>query len=317
MVFENAHTHPNAISHCRCPKRTLRQSSQVSQPSLSMQIQKAEDELGVTIFDRTKKPVIATDQGLRILEQVRVILREYAKLIDISQYSADHLTGTLHVAVIPTLAPYIIPIFANPFMHSYPDVSLHIDEMKTEDLIVALREDRLDVGILATPLEEPGIIEKPLFYEPFYFYAQANDELLHQDTVNQVDLSTKDLWLLKDGHCFRNQVTNFCARPTEVSQGTSQVSFEGSNFETLRNLILQGGGATLVPHLFVSGLSPAEKRSNTRPFHPIVPTREVSLVYHRSQWKRRLLDALWQTLIDHLPSDLPREPLPGMKVLEF
>ena len=291
-------------------------SCHVTQPSLSMQIQKAEDELGLTIFDRIKKPIVTTDRGKLILEQARVILREHAKLIDMSQTSNEHLTGSLNVAVIPTLAPYVIPLFAGRFTTRHPLVQLTVDEMKTNDLVEALKQDRIDVGILATPLNEPGLLEKPIFYEPFFVYAHDQHPILQKDQLDQDSIDYDDLWLLKDGHCFRNQVTNFCSKQAKACTPRN-INFEGSNFETLRNVIRHSNGFTMVPQLFLDGISAEEIKVHVRPFRDPRPSREVSLLFRREQWKMQAIDALSKIIDEALSADLPRTTNPSIQIIDI
>jgi LysR family transcriptional regulator, hydrogen peroxide-inducible genes activator len=276
----------------------------ISQPTLSMQIQKMEEALGVIIFDRDKKPVLPTEKGTAVIEQAKAVLREYEKLLGISKTEAGVVRGSFKLGVIPTLAPYLLPMFLEKFSKAFPRVDLVIDEMKTEEIIKGLREDQIDAGLLVTPLHEKGLRERVLFYEPFYVYASTSHPLSARPTVVEADLDSTDIWLLKDGHCFRDQVINYCSLRSEQNSAATNVKFEGGNFETLRNLIRAGRGYTLFPHLFVRGLTAAEKEKHVRKFKQPVPSREVSLVHRRDQWKTDILEALRETIARNVPDDL-------------
>lgn len=278
----------------------------VSQPSLSAQIQKAEEELGWQIFDRIKKPVVPTEKGKAYIEQAKVILHEYRKLEAIGQTRGDLLQGELRLGIIPTISPYLVPLFLADFAKHSPDVKLRIDEMKTETILKALKEDQIDAAILATPLHEKGLKKKVLFYEPFYLMFHRDHELRKKSKIAPEDLDAGDMWLLQDGHCFRNQVMKICALKNKQNK-FKNVSFEGGNLETLRYLIQSTQGTTLIPHLFRKTIPAREAADTTREFTSPVPTREVSLVYRREQWKQDMLKALSDSVLRTLPEDISPE----------
>jgi LysR family hydrogen peroxide-inducible transcriptional activator len=275
----------------------------VSQPSLSMQIQKVEDEVGIVIFDRLKKPIVATEKGQRFIAQARVVLKESSKLVAVTKSEQNEVSGDFRLGIIPTLAPYLLPALIEPFSIAFPKVRLKIDELKTDTIVSELQHDLLDAAILATPLHESGLHEKPLFYEPFYLYVSKESVLSKHKRVDQTELDGSEMWLLQDGHCLRNQVVRICSLRGEKSV-FKNVQFEGGNLETLRYLIKKSRGYTLVPQLFVNTLSADERREFVKEFELPVPTREVSLVYRRDQWKLEVLHALENTIHDTLPLNL-------------
>ena len=275
----------------------------VTQPTLSMQIQKVEEEIGYPLFDRLKKPIAATTKGQRFIAQAKVLLFEHHKLMDLSRQQSTELSGDLRLGVIPTIAPYLLPLFIESISKQFPKLQLFIDELKTETIIEMLKEDRLDAGILATPLHETTIKERPIYYEPFYLYVSKSHPLNARKRIKEDDLQGHDMWLLTDGHCFRQQIVRYCSLNTNDGVFPN-VQFEGGNIDTLRNLIRKSRGYTLVPALFVEGLSEAEKKDFVRPFESPVPTREVSLVYRRDQWKSDILDALLEGIQKKLPIKL-------------
>ncbi len=275
----------------------------VSQPSLSMQIQKVEDEIGITLFDRQKKPIQSTELGRRFIEQAKVVLAETDRLSYIGKEVSEGLQGDFSLAVIPTLSPYLIPIFLEEFASSYPKVQLKIDEQKTEDIIENLKHGSLDAAILATPLEEKGLEEKVLFYEPFYLYLAESSQLWDLKTVKESDLDGSDIWLLAEGHCLRSQVIHFCSIKG-AGQVLRNVQFESGNLETLRNLVRKAGGSTLLPHLFVETLPGQEVKKHIRPFRGKTPSREVSIVNRKGQFKTGIIDAIRSSVLKKIPQEL-------------
>jgi LysR family hydrogen peroxide-inducible transcriptional activator len=285
----------------------------VAQPALSMQIQKVEEEMGIVLFDRNKKPILTTEKGQRFIEQAKVVVREHQKLIQMTKEDFQTLSGEFRLALIPTLLPYLLPTFLHEFTTRYPKVDLIIQEMTTEEIIKAIRNDDLDAAILATPLRERGIKEKVLFYEPFLAYVNEQHPLAKKKKLKIDDLEAERIWLLKDGHCFRNQVTHLCGIKPGGAAGN--VSFEGGNFETLRNLVKSEVSYTLVPLLFVLQLPKDESIDMVRQFATPIPTREISLVYSRDQWKTDIVKALQECVAANLPSELPRQVQQSFEIL--
>lgn len=275
----------------------------VTQPTLSMQIQKAEEEIGFPIFDRIKKPIVPTAKGLKFITQAKVLLREHHKLMDISRHQGTETSGDFRLGVIPTIAPYVLPLFIEAFSRDFPKIQLYVDELKTDTIVQQLHDDMLDAGLLATPLHESGLSERPIFYEPFYLYVAKSHPLNARKRIKEEDLDGHEMWLLTDGHCFRNQIVRYCS-PAAGEGVFPNVQFEGGNLDTLRYLIRKSQGYTLVPALFVETLSESEKRDYVREFEKPIPTREVSLVFRRDQWKSDILKALQDTIVKKLPPSL-------------
>ena len=288
----------------------------VTQPTLSMQLQNLEDELGVVIFDRSKSPVLATSEGERIINQARVVIREEKRLLDLVQQSKDELAGEFRLAVIPTLSTYILPLFLQDFVDKHPKLDLIIEESKTEEIIGLLAEDQMDAGLLVTPLNDDALIERALFYEPFYLFVAPEHPLAKRKKIREDDLDLKEIWLLNKGNCFRDQVLNICSERKEEQEVGGSIRFESGNLETLKNMVLTSYGYTVLPHLAVSQLS-AQRRKLIREFHPPVPTREVSLVYARSVLKERVIDALEKTILEKLPRALEAIDPRDVEVVEI
>jgi LysR family transcriptional regulator, hydrogen peroxide-inducible genes activator len=272
----------------------------VSQPSLSQQIQKVEEEIGVVIFDRLKKPVLPTEKGKRFIEQAKIVLKESQKLMDLSQKEGEEVSGDFRLAIIPTLAPYLLPLFVDSFSQSYPKVNLKVDELKTETILQQLKEDVLDGAILAGPIGEPRLKETILFFEPFYLYVSKEHSLSHRKKISEDDLDGNDMWLLQDGHCLRTQVVKLCSLKNDGGV-YKNISFEGGNLETLRYLVRRTRGYTLIPQLFVDTLSEGEKRDYVREFVNPAPSREVLLISRRDHWKSDILKGIEETIRKNLP----------------
>lgn len=277
----------------------------VSQATLSAQIAKLESELGVILFDRRAKPIVPTEPGERILRLAQEVVAAHSRLVAAAG-GLHPLTGRVTLGIIPTLASTVVPWFLPAFAASYPDAELIVVERTTAEIIAGIQGMRLDAGLLVTPLAEPGIEKRVVFYDAFYGYAHEASTFLRSEEIDVSDVARDDLWLLEDGHCFRNQVVHLCGAHRRSVLGG--VRFDAGNFETLRGLIDRAGGCTLFPESYVRTLPNDVRRRQVRPFRGRVPTREVSVVGHRQHWKGDLLDALAACLRQHAPRYLPREP---------
>jgi len=288
----------------------------VSQPGLSMQVQKLEELLGVTLFDRGKKPRLAPDEGEPVLAQMRAILRETERL---GQMAADDqsVTGPYRLGVIPTLSPTVLPLFLGKFLKKYPGVELSVEELQTQEIIERLSEDALDGGLAATPLRAAGIEETVLGHETFYAYLPPGDALAERSKLRQSDLSERPLWVMPEGHCFRTQVLSYCAtqkrrgKKQSDEQPTPGVRFESASFETLIRLVDSGLGLTVLPELVALALPSARKKAQLRPLEAPVPVRQIGLVTARSQLRRRVAEALEHEIRAALKSALSDESAPA------
>ena len=277
----------------------------VAQPTLSMQIQKLEEELGVIIFDRGKQPVVPTEVGEKILKQARTILRESERLQNIVESETGEYTGTLKIGIIPTIAPYLLPMFLKSFTEKYPNLELVIDEITTGDIIKGIRKDLIDVGILALPLNDQDIAERSLYYEPFVAYVGKKSQLYKKNKVDINDLSTDDLLLLKEGHCLRGHALKLCkSTEKEWSQGSRKILFESGTLDTIKRLVEQDFGITLLPYLAVKDLEDKNKIAMVREFNSPVPRREIGLVFSKVFLKRHLIEALGEEILKVIPKNL-------------
>jgi len=274
----------------------------VTQPTLSMQIKKLEDDLGIIIFDRSKKPVMATEVGRLIIDQARTALGHTDEILEIIKEFNQNISGVVRIGIIPTLAPYLLPRFAGPFKKKYPEVQFMIREMVTDRIAAELMRDELDAGIFVTPYNDGRLKEWPLFYEEMKIYASSGHRLLEKQQVLVKDVETPEIWLLSDGHCFRDQVINLCSIP-ELPESELPFEFEGGSLETLMKIIDKEGGFTLLPELAVLELSES-RQTQVKSFGNYTPLREVSLVFSRHFVKERLLKLLFEEIRASVPAHM-------------
>lgn len=291
-------------------------SCHVSQPSLSAQIRRLEEELEVELFDRSTKPIVATQAGEEIIRQAKLILQEHRKLSTIADRGSAEPKGDFRLAVIPTLAPQLIPRFIGHFSSSYPKVTLHVDEQKTENILALLQEGALDAGLLVTPIEESRLMTRHLFFEPFYCYVSDGHPLAKRKFLAEPDLDPTQVWLLAEGHCFRQQVLNLCGTGREFGV-LPNVSFESGSLDTLRKLVQANSGFTLLPQLAVMDLPEAEKSAHVRRFRKPVPTREVSLVHGRGAVNSAVIEALESSILAQLPAEIRSFKRKDIEVVEI
>jgi len=265
------------------------EKSFVTQPTLSMQVQKLEDELDVLIFDRSKKPIRITEAGQKIVAQAKNIVNEAERIKDIVDQEKGFIGGEYTLGIIPTVMPTLLPMFLKAFINKYPKVNLIIKEQSTETIIRNIQEGHLDGAIAATPLEIEYIKERPLYYEPFVGYVPKNHRLREADKLNPSDLDISDILLLKDGHCFRDGVINLCKTPKKYED--EHFRLQSGSFETLVNLADEDMGMTLLPYLNTLELD-EKKKKNLKFFNKPSPAREVSLIYHKSELKIQITRAL-------------------------
>lgn len=264
----------------------------VTQATLSAMVKKLEEEISLVIFDRKKQPVVVTEAGKPIIDQARVVLREMSLLQDLTQLDDQALSGTVRIGVIPTVSNALLPLVLQPILTTYPDLALELEERTTDEIIRLLHSDQLDMGILATPLNDSSLEEEIMYYEAMLVYGVTDPE---KEFVLPKDLSERSVWLLEEGHCFRNQTMTIC--DIQEKAGPNNVRFEGNSFDTLLALTDQFGGYTLVPELYAKQMTP-DRLQKVRPFRKPLPVREVSIVYHRPYARRKTIDALASCIRD-------------------
>lgn len=266
----------------------------VTQPTLTMQLRKLEEEMGITIFDRDHHPIHPTPAGEIILAKSREILFHADQLFSYVRGEHTNLSGSFQLGVIPTVAPYLLPRFLPRFTKYHPETTLVIRELQTARIIEELREGNLDIGLLATPLNDPSIREIPLFNEPFRLYT-LDDTLSAPVAVDQ--LPNDGLLLLEEGHCFRAQTLELCGR--RILNDANRLDYRSGSIEALKGLVRSGMGYTLVPALAAT----ADDMPYLRRFDSPEPVREISLVVHKSFVRELLLEHLRDAIRQSVPED--------------
>ncbi|MDP4680262.1 MAG: LysR substrate-binding domain-containing protein [Cyclobacteriaceae bacterium] len=276
---------------------TAAEHSFVSQPNLTMQVKKLEDEIGVKIFDRDKKPLQPTEVGKQVIIRARQILRESRQLKEFVNHEKESMDGEFTMGIIPTLAPYLLPLLLPLFIKENPKVYLKIQELQTGQIISQLENGIIDIGFLVTPLNESSIKEIPLFYEPFLLYLPENHRFLSEKLMLADELDPSEILVLAEGHCFREQALSICKG---AKYGSSiGFDYQSGSIEALKSLVQNGVGYTLVPELSViNELDSVHVRRFTHP----EPVREVSIVVHKSYIKESVINRLKDTIQKVIPT---------------
>ena len=261
--------------------------SNVTQPTLSMQVQKLEEELGAIIFNRNTKPIVLTAVGEKIIKQAKNIIEESQKMRYLIDQEKGVVEGEFRLGIIPTVMPTLLPLFLNTFLKKFSKVRLKIEELNTKNFTEQILDGRIDAGIGATPLNNFKLIENPLYYEPFVGYVPENHPLYKNKKLQINDLESSKILILEDGHCFRNQMINLCG----INLIDYKFSIKSGSFETMINLADEGLGMTLLPYMHTQSLS-SKKQKNLRYFEDPAPAREISLIYSKAKLKLPIAFAL-------------------------
>lgn len=279
------------------------EASFVTQPTLSMMIQKLEDELGVKIFDRTQLPVQPTEIGRRVIDQARVSVAQINQIKEIIQEEKGIIKGVFRLGIIPTVSPYLLPKLMDVHVQGNTDVRIVVKELTTENILRGLTNDSLDGGILATPLNDDSITERPLYYERFFGYVSPKERSLYvKNALEESDLNTAKLWMLDEVHCFRTQILHLCnLRRKRGSQ--SIFNFEAGSIDTLIKIVDDNDGITVIPEMATYKLSDAQKK-NVRPFKNSVPVREISLITRKEYIRERLINIVVDEIKNAVPASL-------------
>ena len=274
----------------------------VTQATLSMMIRKLEEELEIKIFDRSRQPVMPTEQGQQVIAQAQVILRETQQLREITAAHKGKLTGEIRLGIIPTLAPYLLPLFLHGFLRKHPGIKMHISELTTDEIIRKLERNELDAGLLAVPLPNASLHCRTLFYEEFVVYASAEEKLMRKQFILAKDIDVSRLWLLEEGHCLRSQVVNLCELKAQEKE-VHQLDFAAGSIETLKIIVDINKGITIIPALAVKNLS-AKQQKNIRRFKSPPPVREIGLVTFRPFVKEKMMSALEKEILASVPEEM-------------
>ena len=302
-----------ALDQCRHFGRAA-ELCNVSQPTLSAQLQKLEDELGVILFDRDKQPILPTAEGISFIDQAKVIVIECRRLEQMAKHNANEPSGEFKLGVIPTIAPYLMPILLDNFVKKYPSIEVSIEEMPTEKIIESLDRDLIDAGILATPLKLQRIAEEPLYYEPFYLFVSEKHPLASLTKISENMLNADEVWLLSDENCFRNQVIDVCTeKGKKIKLG--RLELKASHLETLIEIVSNGQGYTLLPQMAADRVRKRKISGRIVEFTRPTPAREISLVHRRGPLKLNTLRALKESILSGVPKDLARERSRAMHIV--
>lgn len=272
----------------------------ITQPTLSMMINKLEDEWGVKVFDRTKHPVAPTKEGVELITLAKAVILKTRYIKDYVAGLKGGLTGDIRIGIIPTLAPYLVPRFLKEFVRRCPDLKITLKEMTTPQIITSIHNGDVDIGILATPVNEASLTEYPLFYEEFCAYASLDEKLPKKKYLLPKEIKIAHLWLLEEGHCFRNQVYNLCQLK---KQENSALNYEAGSIETLINLVDNSKGITLIPKLAEMNLKTSQKKF-VREFAIPKPVREISLVVNKNFIRKKIIDELKDVILKCLPPEM-------------
>jgi LysR family hydrogen peroxide-inducible transcriptional activator len=277
----------------------------VSQPTLSGQIKKLEDELGVTIFERTNRSVEVSPIGQQIISHARLLLEQAAVIQEVARAHQDPLAGPLRIGAIPTLSPYLMPLILVPLKRQYPQLKLVLSEELTLALIARLHQHELDAILLATATEDADLADIPLFDEPFWLATPRSHPLYSKDDISREDLEAVDLLLLSEGHCLSQQVMEVCNLAERPHRG-EMADLRAASLETLLQLVGAGFGCTLVPALAIRGSWMTDSGIIARPLSLPDAYRRISLVYRRSFPRVPALEALVKVIQTHLPNTVRR-----------
>lgn len=272
----------------------------VTQPTLSALIQKLEEELDTRIFDRSQQPVCPTPVGIHIIEQAQNILVQANRIKNIIEEEKHSLTGTFKLGILPTVAPYLLPRFFPQLMKKYPDLDIRVVEMKTNDIKKALQTGEIDAGIVASLAGMEELQQTPLFYEQFFAYVSREDALFNNEVIRTSDLNGEQLWLLDEGHCFRDQLVRFCQMK---SARASQLAYHLGSMETFMRMVESGKGVTFIPELAVLQLGDAQKEL-VRSFAIPCPTRQVVLLTNKNFIRHTLLEVLVKEIKLSVPKEM-------------
>lgn len=267
----------------------------VTQPTLSAMIQKLEDELDCKIFDRSQHPLVPTEVGRKIIQQAQVVLYNVNQLKEGIQSVKDSKTGSLSLAMIPTVAPYLLPDFISNFRIDYPEINLKVSEMQTEIVLEKLHSAEIDMAILSTPLNDPKILEVPLYYEKFIAYVSPLESIYNVNQMISHDLPLDNLWMLEEGHCLRSQVFNFCDTKKEMSS-----MYEAGSIDTLIKIVDRNGGYTVIPELHLQLLN-LSQQNNVRELVDPEVNREISLIIRHDYVKEGMMNAVADTVKKIIP----------------
>ncbi|GJM61800.1 MULTISPECIES: hydrogen peroxide-inducible genes activator [Persicobacter] len=269
------------------------ESCHITQATLSAMVKKLENELNTVLFDRSRQPVQTTDSGKAIIKVAKRILKDRREIVELCDQQSEEVKGKIRLGIIPTIASSLLPVMLPHFMKDFPELELEIHEITTENIIKQLHEEKIDMGIMATPVEGAVLEENLLYYEAMMVYGIEGN---NKQYISPQEMLNQKIWLLEEGNCFRNQTITLCDLKEKPLESES-LQFEATSFDTLLHLTDQFGGITLVPELYHQ-LMTKDRQVKTKRFESPFPVREVSMVYLRPFLKKRAIDLLSQRISD-------------------
>ena len=274
----------------------------ITQPTLSSMIHKLEEELGVRIFQRKEKPVLPTEVGKQIIAQARIIIQDTKHIKGIVQAHVGEIKGELRLGILPTLAPYLLPLFLQNFIRAYKQVHVTIKELRTDEILDGLKKGIIDAGLLVTPIREKSILVDPLFYEEFTAYVSIHEQSYRLKHLDPTKIDASKLWLLEEGHCYRSQIMNLC-HLRKLSEQEKHFDYEAGSIETLKKMVERNEGITILPELALLYMHESDKRM-VRRFRKPVPVREVSILTQRDYAHCVLVEALKKQILSVIPKHM-------------
>jgi LysR family hydrogen peroxide-inducible transcriptional activator len=274
----------------------------VTQPTLSMMIQKLEDELNVKIFDRMVQPVEPTEIGKKIIQQAHTSVYQFNQIRELVNNERDVLTGDFKLGVIPTIASYLVPELLRLIRQSNAGINLLMQEISTSIMVENILNGKIDGGLAATPLKNPLLVEIPIYYEKFYVYLSPEDEFFEEEEIDLQCIDIQKIWLLNNIHCLRGQVEGLCKRKKENDQ-RRLTNYDAGSLDTLINIVDYNGGLTIIPEMTAMGL-PEEKQNNLRKIKGDISVREVSLIVSRDFVRQKMANAIVGMVREAVPKSM-------------
>ncbi|MDR3133907.1 MAG: hydrogen peroxide-inducible genes activator [Prevotellaceae bacterium] len=274
----------------------------VTQPTLSMMLHKLEEELGVKIFDRAKHPVAPTPIGEQVIAQARVSLKYFRQIKEVVESEQATVKGSFRLGIIPTIASYLVPALLHKQHTGYRDIELWLKESTTTNLINEILNGTLDGGVLAGPLNHPGLSEFPVYYEKFYAYVSPCDEAYKEKEIDLEKIDINNVWLLENEHCLRGQIERLCKMKRNAI-GNSFIRYASGSIDTLIHVVDYNPGITIIPEMHAMGLS-EEKQENLRPFKNLTAVREASLVVSTDYVRKTLRNTILEIIKSSVPKSM-------------
>ncbi|MDR2651520.1 MAG: hydrogen peroxide-inducible genes activator [Prevotellaceae bacterium] len=280
----------------------------VTQPTLSMMIQKLEEELDIKIFDRTKHPVEPTQIGEQVIAQARIALKHLKQIKEVVENEKNIVKGKFRLGIIPTIATYLVPELLHQHLATHNDIELILKECTTENIVKEITNGTLDGGVLAGPLNHSELVEYPVYYEKFYAYVSPNDSAYKKRKINLNTVDINNIWLLENEHCFRGQIEHLCTRKRKSSSKKSSIRYESGSIETLINVVDYNPGITIIPEMHAMALN-EDRQENLREFDNLTAVREVCVVVSKEYVRKTMLNIILDIISNSVPESMKNPEL--------